>query len=288
MKNENIAIIEAYCEQKIVQTTYILGNEGCEVWKVQFDNGMEAAVKTAFEGHNLEIEAGMILYLKENTQLPVPEIIYNRSDLLVMEWIESDASKNIHSDEHAAELLAALHKIKAPQHGFAEDTLIGTLRQPNPWNLNWIEFFRDHRLRYMAQVAYDHGHLSTEIMHKVDKLADKLPSLIAPPSHPSLLHGDIWGGNIIYRDHKVAAFIDPAIYFGHREIEIAFTLMFDTFNKRFYEVYNDHFTLDRAFFDTRVPIYNLYSLLVHCRLFGGSYIEETNMVLNRFVANNTN
>ena len=107
--------------------------------------------------------------------------------------------------------------------------LIGPLPQPNPQMDRWIPFFRDHRLLAMARAAQAEGKLPAQLLIRLERLAERLDTYLSEPRHPSLLHGDLWTGNVLVRGQRIAGFVDPAIYCGHPEIELAFTTMFGTF-----------------------------------------------------------
>jgi len=224
----------------------------------------------------------MLLYLKENTQLPVPEVIFNSPKLLLMSFIEGNGARNAAAEEDAAQLLAQLHEIRAEKFGFDFDTLIGGLHQPNPKYESWVSFFAEQRIGYMARLAYDAGQLPKRALTRFEKFAEKLDRFIAEPKHPSLIHGDIWGGNVLLQQNAIAAFIDPAIYFAHPEIELAFITLFGTFGSHFFERYTEIFGLEPGFFQERRDIYNLYPLLVHTRLFGGHYRHSAESIIARF------
>jgi len=119
------------------------------------------------------------------------------------------------------------------------------------------------------------------MVQRIEKLATKLGDLLEEPNEPSLLHGDIWSGNVLAGDHHITGFIDPAIYFGHPEIELAFISLFNTFGPRFFNHYNELRPVTPGFFETRRDIYNLFPLLVHVRLFGGGYVSSVDENLTR-------
>jgi len=165
--------------------------------------------------------------------------------------------------------------------GYERDTLIGPLHQPNPRSERWVPFFRDHRLLAMARAAEAEGALPAKLLIRIERLAERLADYLTEPRHPSLLHGDLWTGNVLVRGNRVAGFVDPAIYCGHPEIELAFTTLFGTFGATFFETYEKLLPLDREFHDTRCALYKLYPTLVHVRLFGGAYIPPIEQTLSR-------
>jgi len=259
---------------------------GCigEVWRVTVADGRRLAVKTAGPGGTLDIEGYMLDYLARTNTVPVPEVIHAAPDLLVMSWIETSGPLTGNAQEHAADLLAALHGIPADAYGHERDTLIGPLHQPNPRTGSWVAFFRDQRLLYMGREAFEHGALRRETYGLLmDFCNRKLDTYIEEPTRPSLIHGDMWGGNVLCHDGRIAAFIDPAIYHADPEIELAFSTLFGTYGDRFFRRYHEHRPIRPGFFEARRDIYNLYPLLVHARLFGGHYALQVDGILRRYV-----
>ena len=142
---------------------------------------------------------------------------------------------------------------------------------------NWIDFFVQNRL--LAQLNI--GGFSSSIKNDFEKLFDKLPDLI-PQEKPSLIHGDLWGGNFLVKEHTLPVLIDPAIYFGNREMDIAMSKLFGRFNTNFYTSYNEVFPLEKGW-EERVNLCNLYPLLVHVNLFGGGYLNQVKNILSYYV-----
>ncbi len=132
----------------------------------------------------------------------------------------------------------------------------------------------------MAAEAVKENSLPGKLNERIERLASELKVFLVEPKHPALLHGDLWGGNIVASDSRVSGFIDPAIYYGHPEIELAFTTMFSTFGKPFFEAYQALAPLQPGFFEERMAIYNLYPTLVHVRLFGDSYLRQIDETLS--------
>jgi fructosamine-3-kinase len=178
-------------------------------------------------------------------------------------------------------VLAALHAVPRDAFGYARDTLIGPLPQPNPKAARWVPFFRDARLMFMARHAYAEGCLPQALFARIELLAARLDNYLIEPPHPALLHGDLWTGNVLVRGNRIAGFVDPAIYFGSPEIELAFTTMFGTFGSGFFEAYETLSPLEPGFHEVRRDIYNLYPALVHVRLFGASYLAPIERTLTR-------
>ena len=258
---------------------------GCigDVWRVDLADGRRLVAKVAGTDGALDIEGYMLDYLARTRTIPVPEVIHAEPGLLIMEYVETSGRLDTAAQEHAADLLAALHDITADAYGHERDTLIGSLRQPNPWTESWLEFFGDHRLIHMGRLALDNGSLPRDVYARLEKFREtKLETYIDPTGRPSLIHGDMWGGNVLVRGGHIAAFIDPAIYHGDAEIELAFATLFNTYGDPFFRRYNEHRPIRPDFFEARRDIYNLYPLLTHTCYFGGQYAARVDAILRRF------
>jgi fructosamine-3-kinase len=249
-------------------------------------DGRRLAVKVRqSEGNgkpSLELEAFMLGELARLSELPVPRVNHAEPDLLVMDFIETDGCAITPSVErHAAELIAALHATPRERFGYGCDTLIGPLAQPNPASERWVPFFRDHRLLFMARQAHAEGALPAAMLGRIETLAMRIEDYLIEPAFPSLLHGDLWTGNVLVRQGRIAGFVDPAISFGHPEIELAFATLFGTFGESFFEVYQEAMPLEPGFHELRSSLYNLYPRLVHVRLFGAGYLAGIETTLAR-------
>lgn len=254
------------------------------VYLVRLEDQQQVVAKTNLPGRggDLLLEAQMLTFLRTHTTLPVPAVILVTPDLLVMDYLPGESVFGNLEQQHAAELVAALHQHTAPDFGFPYDTLIGGLPQPNPPTARWIPFFRDHRLLYMADLARREGKLPAALYNRLERLAANLDSLLIEPAQPALLHGDLWTTNMLAQADKMTGFLDPALYYGHPEIELAFTTLFGTFNGRFFARYREINPLEPGFVEVRRDLYNLYPLLVHVRLFGSSYLPPIELTLRRF------
>ena len=276
------AAIEAATGLAVAEISPLAGGCVGEVFRVVLADGGNLVAKTAPPDGTLDIEGYMLGYLARCGAVPVPAVIHAAPDLLLIDYIEHSGGIGDAAQEHAADLLAALHGITADAYGHERDTLIGPLHQPNPWTQSWVEFLRDQRLLHMGRRALDAGRLPARTFGRLERFCATLERHIEEPAHPSLIHGDMWGGNVLCRDGRIAGFIDPAIYHADAEIELAFATLFGTFGDAFFDRYNEHRPLRPGFFETRRDIYNLYPLLVHTTLFGGHYAGSVEGILKRF------
>ncbi len=275
--------LEAILDARIAHLGPLSGGCVGEVYRADLADGRTFVVKVDRAASPvLAREGWMLRYLAEHTRLPAPRVVYSDAALLVMTFLPGSSSFDRDSEVHAAELLADLHGVTAPAYGLEADTLIGGLHQPNPWTERWLDFFRDHRLRYMARVAYEAGRLPAETLRGVEKLAGRLDAWLEEPDQPALIHGDVWSGNVLARNGRITGFLDPAIYYADPEMELAFITLFHTFGDAFFRRYDELRGIRPGFWEVRRDLYNLYPLLVHVRLFGGGYVGSVQRILRRF------
>lgn len=273
--------VEAALGRRPIDAQALHGGCIAEVVKLTFDDGGFAVAKFAREG-KLSLEGYMLDYLRRHSALPVPTVLAVEDDLLLLDYLDGGDALGAAAQEDAAQHLAALHAVRGDSFGLERDTLIGPLHQPNPPSDRWVEFFRDQRLLYMGRVARDSGHLPDKTFDALEAFCGRLERYIDEPEAPALIHGDMWAGNILAKGSRISGFVDPAIYFADPEIELAFSTLFGTFGEPFFKRYDELAGLRAGFFEARRDIYNLYPLLVHTALFGGSYARSVARILARF------
>ena len=258
---------------------------GCigEVYRAELGDGTPLVAKVDASGEaHLEREAYMLRYLREQSDLPLPEVYHGSETLLLMEFVEGRSHFSRGAERHAAELLAALHGITADAYGHERDTLVGSLDQPNPWTGSWAEFFRDQRLLYITRVAHGAGRLPAGEVRRLERLSERLDEIIEEPNPPALIHGDVWSGNVLAKEDRISAFLDPALYYADPEMELSFISLFDSFGAAFFERYKEIRGIDERFHEARRDLYSLYPLLVHVYYFGGGYLGAVRNTLDRF------
>ena len=195
---------------------------------------------------------------------------------LLLEWIEEGRAGRAGWIRLGREL-AALHRHPGPgapdaRFGWGGDNLIGSLPQPNGWSGDWAGFWAERRIRPLARELRERGALSAAQASIVETVAERAGELLGPAATdgPSLLHGDLWSGNVLFARGGAPVLIDPAVYVGHREVDLAMADLFGGFSGAFREAYEDAWPLQPGHLRRR-PAYQLYPLLVHARLFGGGY-----------------
>jgi len=197
---------------------------------------------------------------------------------LLLEWIESSSATPDFWKTFGASL-AGLHLLEQPSFGWQEHNYIGSLVQRNDPSDNWAEFFGRRRIMPLVKSLRDVGRYSNTDVAMAERFLERADTMF-PPEEPCLLHGDLWSGNFMVDTNQKPVLIDPAVYAGHREVDIGMTKLFGGFDDIFYDAYHDTFPLEKGW-QQRLPFSQLYPLLVHAVLFGGSYVSQTLAILKR-------
>ena len=213
---------------------------------------------------------------------PIAALDAGSHSFLITEYISSSSRSDSYWDA-LGEGLAALHKSTNDKFGLDHNNYIGSLPQLNTWTNDWLSFYIEHRLEYQTRLAVESGKISASKISKFERFYTGLTSLLPSDEVPSLLHGDLWGGNLMTGPNGEPVIFDPAVYYGNREVDLAMTQLFGGFSPRFYETYHESFPLLPGS-DERIEIYQLYPLLVHANLFGGGYISQVEHIVNRYAS----
>jgi fructosamine-3-kinase len=230
-----------------------------------------------------EVEARGLQLLAAANAVRVPRVValVDSPPALVLEWIASRGSKG-EASEALGRQLAQQHRVLGDAYGLDHDNYIGSNPQPNASANSWIAFFRDRRLGCQMELARRNGYLDGRRASRLDRLSSRLGEWIDESQcAPSLLHGDLWGGNFMSGPNGEPVLIDPAVYYGEREAEIAFTELFGGFGPKFYAAYDEAWPLAPGYAGRR-DLYNLYHLLNHLNLFGEGYGGSVDAILKRY------
>ncbi|MCR4712878.1 MAG: fructosamine kinase family protein [Treponemataceae bacterium] len=303
----------------ILHTDRISGGDINKAYGITLNTGDHIFMK-ANEKDNIAFfttEAAGLQAIADTNTIKTPKILCTGTDdgeytgysFLMLEYINSTNCRKDYWETFAQEL-AAMHsantegfvtkladdKPDAPvphgtpattatapvpaQFGFYRDNFIGATPQKNTPAISWCNFFRDCRL--VPQFRAADSYFTPENRSKITKLLDNLDQFLIEPEHPSLLHGDLWSGNVMTGSDGKALLIDPACYTGHREADLAMTELFGGFPPKFYEAYREAAPLQAGYKDRR-DLYNLYQLLNHLNLFGSSYLEPVLSIIEEYV-----
>jgi protein-ribulosamine 3-kinase len=229
-------------------------------------------------------EARGLHLLSKQTALRVPGVIASGSagtySFLLLEYLERGRQKEDFWTAFAAGL-ATLHQITSNNFGLDHDNYIGSLPQRNRTHSNWPAFFMAERLEPQSAIAFDCGLIGKRELAALDTLGRNLDSIF-PNEKPALVHGDLWSGNYLIGPMGEPCLIDPAVYYGHREMDLGMSLLFGGFPSSFYDAYQNCFPLEKGW-RQRADICNLYPLLVHVNLFGGGYAGQVRSILRPFM-----
>lgn len=232
-----------------------------------------------------EAEVAGLREIEDTHTLRVPKSVcvgaVGDSAYLVMEYVESGWSRN-ESTARAGRGLAALHRHGQQTYGWFRENTIGSTAQSNEPAKDWIMFWRDRRLGAQLEMAARNGY-GGRLQDRGQELLESLSALIDHRPQPSLLHGDLWSGNLFYDNEGEPVVYDPAVYYGDREADLAMTELFGGFGGDFYAAYNEAWPLDCGY-NRRKTLYNLYHILNHLNLFGGGYLSQAEGMINRLLS----
>jgi fructosamine-3-kinase len=265
------------------------GGDVGEGWRLELADGRVVYAKTRAGAPPgiFSAEAAGLRWLAAAGALPVPEVLAvadgpdDSVPVLVMPWIQPNRN-GPHDEEAFGRGLAALHRASAPSYGFANAGFIGPLPMDNRPLPTWAEFWWERRIQPLLRQALDAGRLSVDDATVIAELEDEVPDLVGPPETIARLHGDLWSGNVHWADGGCPWLIDPAVYGGHREVDLAMLRLFGGVGYRTFAAYEEAWPLADGHED-RVPLYQLFPLLVHAVLFGGRYAARAVAVAERYV-----
>ena len=282
------AVRDVYGEARSVEKRrYVSGGDINEACVLTLDDGSFLFMKSnsAAALSNFRAEAEGLRRIRETGAIGVPQILATGTDegysFLLMEYIIGGRRVSHYWETFAAEL-AAMHRADSSRdlpYGLETDNWIGARKQINTPKSSWIAFFRDCRLA--PQFASAARYFSVEDRTRIDDLLSHLDRFLVEPAGPSLVHGDLWSGNMITGNDGKGWLIDPAVYYGHPEADIAMTELFGGFPPAFYDAYEETGMLQPGYEDRR-DLYNLYQLLNHLNMFGSGYLPGVKRILKRY------
>lgn len=283
-----VSILEERLRTRVIGATSLGGGCIANASRVDTENGpvfvkwsrgdVAATFPAESKGLATLRQAGSSLHV------PEPRFVHERTDdapgVFVASWIESGQRNPGFWDDFGREL-ARMHRFTADRYGFASDNFIGRLPQINAWLDSWPDFFVTRRLEPQIKLAQDSGRWDSSWTRQMKRLKDRIDEILPLRPEASVLHGDLWSGNYMPAQDGRAAIFDPAVYFGHRETDLAMTELFGGFDPRFYAAYRDAWPLEPGY-STRRDVYNLYHLINHLNHFGGGYAGSVERILSRF------
>jgi len=288
LKDQIFNKIEKQFSLQIVDAQSVSGGCISNAYKVRLKNDKHVFLKVnpSVNKDMFSAEAHGLQELSKAGVIRIPEVIGFNNDFILIEYIDSSHKQKKFSEDFGRKF-AMLHKFHSDYFGFYEDNYIGSNPQKNIASenekLSWVNFYSNNRLLYQFNLAERLGNSTSELNRSRSKLENKIDTIIAETDEkPSLLHGDLWGGNYIIDETGYPCLIDPAVYYGNREADLAMTKLFGGFDSKFYAAYTEVFPLSEGY-EYRENIYKLYHILNHMNLFGSGYYGQCLDLINYYV-----
>jgi fructosamine-3-kinase len=279
-----LSAVEAALASPVVTWDAVTGGDINQAHEARLADG-----RTVFVKSNANAPAGMfaaeargLAWLAEAGALRIPAVLAEGPNFLVLEHVRP-GRRRPDFDETLGRGLATLHRAGAPCFGLDHDNFIGRLPQANAPLATWAEFYRERRLLPQLRLAIDGRQASPAMRRGFGHLLPRLEQLVGPSEPPARVHGDLWGGNAMVDEGGQPCLIDPAVHGGHREIDLAMMRLFGGFSGRVFAAYQEAFPIAPGA-EARIPLYQLYFLMVHVNLFGGSYVASVEGALDRLGA----
>jgi fructosamine-3-kinase len=280
--------IEQKLGNKIKSFTSLSGGCISDAYKITLSDGSNYFLKyNPSTSNDMFIkEANGLKELSKGNAIRIPEVLNFDEDYILLEFIAAGSRKKNFFEEFGRSF-AEMHKHTNDTFGFYEDNFIGSNLQMNipdeREKTDWTSFYFNKRILFQLQLAERLGNSTDTLRKGVLKLENKIEDIIGGSKEkPSLLHGDLWGGNYMVDENGNAVLIDPAVYYGHREADLAMTKLFGGFSSEFYKTYFETFPLEDGY-EYRENIYKLYHMLNHLNLFGGGYYSQAISLIKFYV-----
>ena len=272
--------------KKIIDSKLLSDSFGINCLKIVTSDSKEFIVKYYYKNNGefnaIKSETDNLLFFNRQKFNQFPSIINYNDNLLIMSYINNDDDQPNKTNDDLLNSIISLHSNKNKNYGFSFDTQIGGLKQINSSSKNWLEFYRDKRLTYIFDLVNKNQPMDETINTKIDLLIKKIDNFIPNQPTPSLLHGDLWEGNILFKNKKFVGFIDPGSFYGHNELEVSYLRWFNPkfIDENFLDKYSDHIRIDKYYLEYE-PIYQLYYSLLNVYLWDRSYIEDVRKLLEK-------
>ncbi len=278
--------IENWANDRITQKVNVGGGCISRAERLIMQSGRNFFLKSGFMNGMFSKEANGLCELAKPGVIRIPEVMLVSDDFILLEYIKPGTRSTDFFDSFGRQF-ARLHSCHADRFGFYEDNYIGSSPQKNSSNdedaHNWAVFYMKNRLLFQLYLAEQNGYTTEKLRKGFQLLESKIETILAgSEEEPSLLHGDLWGGNYLSDENGNAVLIDPAVYYGHREADLAMTKLFGGFTSDFYAAYHEEFPLKEGA-GYREDIYKLYHVLNHLNLFRMGYYSQAEQLLWKYL-----
>jgi len=287
LENNIVLEIQNLLDNKKIIDSKILSNSfGINCVKIITEDKKKYIVKYYFIKNNhfnaIRSEGDNILFFNNESSNYFPIVVNSNPKYLIMSFIDNNNLQPDMTHDDLLNAIISIHSRKSNFYGFNFDTQIGGLKQINSKTQNWVEFYRDKRLNYIFELINKNEPMDKDINNKIELLLKKIVNFIPDKPVSSLLHGDLWEGNILFKNQRFVGFIDPGSFYGHNELEVSYLRWFNPrfIDENFLNKYNDHISIDKYYLKYE-PIYQLYYSLLNVYLWDNSYIEDVRKLLEK-------